>query len=70
MQLILSEEQEMIATTARDFMEKKSPVSRFRALRDSDDATGHSKLIWKEMAELGWVGIPFSESHGGSSRSR
>ncbi len=66
MKLVLSEEQDMIAATARDYMEEKSPVSRFRELRDSDDATGYSSAIWKEMAELGWVGIPFPEQYGGS----
>lgn len=66
MQLILSEEQEMIASTARDFMEEKSPVSRFRALRDDKDPIGYSQALWKEMAELGWTGIPFSEEYGGS----
>ena len=66
MQLALTEEQQMIAETARDYLEEKSPVSRFRALRDDDDPIGFSKDIWKEMAELGWTGIPFPESYGGS----
>jgi hypothetical protein len=35
MQLVLSEDQEMIAQTALDFVEENSPVSRFRALRVS-----------------------------------
>src|SRR5512134_1761554 len=66
MQLVHSEDQELIAKTAADFAAQKSPVARFRALRDARDPLGFSKPIWKEMAELGWVGIPFPEEVGGA----
>lgn len=66
MNLALTEEQQLIAETAADFMREKSPVSRFRALRDSADEVGYSKALWKEMAELGWAGIPFDEKNGGA----
>jgi acyl-CoA dehydrogenase len=66
MQLVLSEDQELIAKTAADFAAQQSPVARFRALRDARDPLGFSKPIWKEMAELGWVGIPFPEEVGGA----
>jgi len=66
MQLALTEEQQLIAETASDFLKEKSPVARFRELRDSGDEVGYSKALWKEMAELGWAGIPFSEKHGGA----
>lgn len=66
MQLVLSEDQELIAKTAADFVAQQSPVARFRALRDAGDALGFSKSVWKEMAELGWVGIPFPEAVGGA----
>ncbi|MCP4039840.1 MAG: acyl-CoA dehydrogenase [bacterium] len=66
MNLALTEEQQLIAETAADFMREKSPVSRFRELRDSGDEVGYSKALWKEMAELGWAGIPFSEKNGGA----
>ena len=35
MQLVLNEDQDLIAKTARDFMEERSPMSRMRALRDA-----------------------------------
>lgn len=66
MSLVLTEDQELIAKTASDFVAEESPVSRMRALRDSDDAVGFSRDLWKQMAELGWLGIPFSESVGGA----
>jgi alkylation response protein AidB-like acyl-CoA dehydrogenase len=66
MQLVLSEDQELLAKTAADFVAERSPVSRVRELRDSDDPDAFSRKLWKEMAELGWVGIPFPESYGGA----
>ena len=66
MQLVLSEDQELLAKTAADFVSEHSPVSRVRALRDRGDADGFSRPLWKQMAELGWVGIPFPEACGGA----
>ncbi len=66
MQLVRSEDQELLAKTAADFVAENSPVSRFRQLRDSGDPVGFSRSLWKQMAELGWVGIPFPEEHGGA----
>ena len=66
MQLILSEDQELLAKTAADFVAENSPVARVRALRDANDPDGFSRALWKQMAELGWVGIPFPESLGGA----
>ncbi|MAE95319.1 MAG: acyl-CoA dehydrogenase [Deltaproteobacteria bacterium] len=66
MELILTEDQELIAKTAADFAAERSPVARVRELRDGRDATGFSRDLWKEMADLGWVGIPFAEAHGGA----
>ena len=66
MQLVLTEDQELLAKTAADFASERSPVARVRQLRDSRDPDGFSRALWKEMAELGWVGIPFPESLGGA----
>ncbi len=66
MDLVLTEDQELIAKTAADFAKGKSPIARVRQLRDQNDATGFSRALWKEMAELGWVGIAFPESVGGA----
>jgi len=66
MRLALTEDQELIAKTARDFADERLPVTHMRALRDAADPTGYSEPLWKEMAELGWQGIPFPESLGGA----
>src|SRR5262249_59518105 len=65
-QLVLTEAQELLAKTAADFAAENSPVARLRALRDANDPDGFSRSLWKQMAELGWVGIPFPESLGGA----
>jgi len=66
MQLVLTEDQELLAKTAADFVAENSPTQRVRELRDAKDADGFSRKLWKQMAELGWVGIPFPESAGGA----
>jgi acyl-CoA dehydrogenase len=66
MQLVLTEDQELLAKTANDWVREHSPVKRVRELRDARDPIGFSRACWKQMAELGWVGIPFAESYGGA----
>jgi len=63
--LVLSEEQELLQQTAREFIREHSPVTKFRALRDAQDPIGFSRDLWREMAELGWAGIVFPEEYGG-----
>lgn len=65
MSLVHDEEQRLLADTARDFLAEQSPVSAQRVLRDRDDALGFAPALWREMVELGWTAVPFSEAHGG-----
>lgn len=64
--LVLTEEQELLARTARELVSGRSSLRRIRALRDSDDADGFSRELWREMAALGWLGITLPEAYGGS----
>jgi len=59
----LNEEQEMLKTTARDFLEKECPVSLVRDMEE--DEKGYSPELWRKMAELGWLGLVFPEEYGG-----
>ena len=63
----LSEEQEMLKTAARDFLEAKCPKSYVREMET--DGRGYSPDLWREQAELGWMGLAFPESVGGSGMS-
>ncbi len=65
MGMVLTEEQQLLKDSARDFIEAKSPVTAFRALRDNDDPKGYSPDLWKEMVDLGWAGILIPEEFGG-----
>lgn len=66
MRLVLTEDQELLAKTALDFVQEESPLGRVRALRDAHDSLGFSKSFWRKMAELGWVGILVPEEQGGA----
>lgn len=66
MGLVLTEDQLIFKQTAKSFLAEKSPIERMRDLRDSQDATGFSRALWREMAEMGWAGIVFPEEFGGA----
>ncbi|MDH4300259.1 MAG: acyl-CoA/acyl-ACP dehydrogenase, partial [Dehalococcoidia bacterium] len=66
MDLGLSEEQEMLKKSARDFLQKECPKRLVRQLDESDE--GYSSDLWRKMAELGWLGLVFPEEYGGSGR--
>src|SRR3954449_7070262 len=66
MALVLTEEQSMLRDSARGRISDKSPVSHLRQLRDSQDATGFSRELWKMFAEMGFSGLLVSEDFGGS----
>ena len=66
MALLFNEEQQYLKDTAKEFVQKNAPINHFRELRDSENETGYSKDLWKQMAELGWAGILISEEYGGS----
>jgi alkylation response protein AidB-like acyl-CoA dehydrogenase len=63
MQLVLSDDQALLAEGARSFVSRSCPTSRLRRLRD--DATGFDPELWRQIAELGWTRAPFAEEHGG-----
>ena len=63
MNLTLTEEQEMLKKTARDFLTDKCPKTFVKQTEESE--TGYSRELWQEMAELGWIGLAFPEKYGG-----
>jgi alkylation response protein AidB-like acyl-CoA dehydrogenase len=66
MALVLTEEQSMLRDSARGLIGDHAPVSHLRALRDSRDATGFSRDLWKSFAEMGFAGLLVPEEFGGS----
>jgi alkylation response protein AidB-like acyl-CoA dehydrogenase len=65
MPLYLNDEQTMLRESAQQFVAEAAPVSHMRALRDANDATGFSRELWKQFAEMGFTGILIPESDGG-----
>jgi alkylation response protein AidB-like acyl-CoA dehydrogenase len=66
MALVLNEEQSMLRDSARGLISDKAPVSHLRQLRDSKDATGFSRDLWRSFAEMGFSGLLVPEEFGGS----
>ena len=66
MPLVLTEEQSMLRDSARGLISDKAPVAHLRALRDSKDATGFSRDLWKAFADMGFTGLLVPETFGGS----
>lgn len=64
MDLSFSEEQEMLRKIARDFFADKVSKKVLREIEESE--FGYSLELWKEMAKLGWTGLPFLEKYGGA----
>lgn len=63
MDLRLNEDQEMIRNAAREFLQSECPMASVRALEE--DPKGYSPELWRKMAELGFMGVAFSEDYGG-----
>ncbi|HYH32460.1 MAG TPA: acyl-CoA dehydrogenase family protein, partial [Pseudonocardia sp.] len=63
MDLTLTEDQELIRTTARDVLGARAATAGAAAV--AGDPAGFSAGLWKEMVELGWTGLAVPESYGG-----
>jgi alkylation response protein AidB-like acyl-CoA dehydrogenase len=59
-----SEEQEMLRSAARDFLAKECDIPYVRKMMD--DERGTTEKVWRQMAELGWMGLALPEAYGGS----
>jgi alkylation response protein AidB-like acyl-CoA dehydrogenase len=67
MDLSFDDEQELFKRSARKFLETycdKSVVSELEA-----SESGFSPVLWKGMAELGWMGVPVPSEYGGLGSS-
>ena len=66
MPLILTEEQTMLKEAADGFLNEHAPLAHLRKLRDSKDADGVSRDLWRAFGEMGFAGVIIPEEHGGS----
>jgi alkylation response protein AidB-like acyl-CoA dehydrogenase len=58
-----SEEQEMLRSSARDFLAKECGSKVVRKLMESPDA--YDPALWKKIAALGWTALGVPERYGG-----
>ncbi len=65
MALVLTEEQSMLKSSAKEFLKARTPVSALRKLRDDKSETGYDPAIWSQMAEMGWAALTIPETYGG-----
>jgi alkylation response protein AidB-like acyl-CoA dehydrogenase len=60
-----SPDQQLLKNSARAFLDEHMKPAQVRALWD--DPRGDSETLWKEMAQLGWLGLALPEEAGGSA---
>jgi alkylation response protein AidB-like acyl-CoA dehydrogenase len=63
MDMKLTPEQAQLQDSARRFMDEQCPIAFVREMEASE--IGFSRKMWKQMAELGWLGIDLPADWGG-----
>ena len=67
MDLDFSEEQVMLRDTVRRVCKEYSPLEVVRAMED--DPTGYAPELWKQLGELGLIGLALPEACGGGGQT-
>jgi alkylation response protein AidB-like acyl-CoA dehydrogenase len=63
MDFAFTEEQQMLGDSLARFIEREYGFEKRRAIRASDE--GFSRDVWAAFADMGLLGLPFDEAHGG-----
>jgi alkylation response protein AidB-like acyl-CoA dehydrogenase len=64
MDVLLNEEEEMIRDSVRRFFETECDMARVRGVEDGEQQSDHE--LWRQLAELGWLGLALPAVYGGS----
>jgi alkylation response protein AidB-like acyl-CoA dehydrogenase len=67
MDFAFSEEQEMLRASAREFLGARYPVERVAELADGEP--GWDPASWRQLADLGWIGLSVPAERGGAGGS-
>src|SRR5262245_56132435 len=59
--------QQLLTSTAREFLRRRCPPERVREWVLGE--RGFDESVWRQMAELGWPGLLVVSEHGGSAGS-
>ena len=63
MDILPSEEEQMMKNVAREFLEAEISTAMVREMEL--DELGYPPALWKQMADLGWLGLALPEQYGG-----
>ena len=63
MDFTFSDEQEMLRSSARDFLAQRYPIERVAEMADWD---GFDREGWAAAVQMGWTGISVPEEDGGA----
>src|SRR3989442_7203152 len=64
MDFAFNDDQQLLKNAARSFLDEQCTSAVVRGLWD--DPRGESEAMWKDMAQLGWLGLSLPEAYGGS----
>jgi alkylation response protein AidB-like acyl-CoA dehydrogenase len=64
MDFAFSSDQQLLKNSARAFLDEHCKSAFVR--RMMDDPVGHDDGMWKELAQLGWLGLPLPDEYGGA----
>ena len=67
MDLGLSEVQQMLKSSAEEFLSQECPLTLVREMEENDK--GYTDELWRKMVSLGWTGLAFPEQYGGAGAS-
>ena len=67
MDLGLTEIQQMLKNSAREFLGQECPLTLVREMEE--DERGYTDELWRQISGLGWPGIAFPEQYGGTGGS-
>ena len=64
MDMGFTEIQQMLRTSAQEFLSRECPATLVREMEE--DERGYPDELWRQIAGLGWAGVPFPEQYGGT----
>ena len=64
MDLGLNEIQQMLRSSARQFLAQECPLTLVREMEE--DPRGYTDNLWRSIVALGWTGLVFPERYGGT----
>ena len=67
MDLGLSEVQQMLRSSAQEFLSRECPLTLVREMEA--DPRGYTDGLWRQLVSLGWTGLVMPEQYGGTGGS-